>query len=59
MLNGSHRDVYRIYDLTVVHLFKCIITLGPPAVNMPQAPRSLNPARSIKTDKATEPNIVI
>jgi len=23
MRNISHIDVYRIYDLTVVHLFKC------------------------------------
>jgi len=31
MLNGSHMDVCRIHDLTVVHLFKCIFNLGPRA----------------------------
>jgi len=29
MLNGSHMDAHIIYDLTVVHLFKCILNLGP------------------------------
>jgi len=24
MHNGRHMDAHRIYDLTVVHLFKCI-----------------------------------
>jgi len=39
-------DAHRIYDLTVVHLFKCIFNLGPRAVNMLRAPRYLNPALS-------------
>jgi len=42
--NSSHTDVHRIYDLTVVHLFKCFYKLGPRAVDMLQAPRHLNPA---------------
>ena len=44
MLNGSHMDAHRIYDLTVVHLFKCIFNLGPRAVDMLRALRYLNPA---------------
>jgi len=43
MPNGSDMDTHRIYDLTVVHLFKCIFDLGPRAINMLQAPRYLNP----------------
>jgi len=43
MLNGSHMDAHRIYDLTVVHLFKCIFNLGPRAVDMLRALRYLNP----------------
>jgi len=31
-------DAHRIYDLTVVHLFKCILNLGSRAVNMPLLP---------------------
>jgi len=38
MLDGSHMGAHRIYDLTVVHLFKPISNLGPRAV-MLQAPR--------------------
>jgi len=30
--NGSLMDAYRNYDLTVVHLFKCIFNLGPRVV---------------------------
>jgi len=26
MHNGIHMDIHRIYDLTVVHLSKCILT---------------------------------
>jgi len=37
-------DVYKIYDLTVVNLFKCVFNLGPRTVNMLQVPRCLNPA---------------
>ena len=44
MHSGSHMDTHRIYDLTVVHLFKCIFNLGPRALHMLQAPRHLNPA---------------
>jgi len=36
MPNGSHMDDHRIYDLTVVHMFKCILNLGPRAVDMLQ-----------------------
>jgi len=32
MPNGSHMDARRIYDLTVVHLFKYNFNLGPHAV---------------------------
>jgi len=39
---GGHMGTHKIYDLTVVHLFKCIFDLGPRAVNMLQAPRYLN-----------------
>jgi len=35
-------DTHRIFDLTVVHLFKRICNLGPRAVYMLQAPRHLN-----------------
>jgi len=35
---------HKIYDLTVVHLFKCIFKLGPRAVNMLQVLGYLNPA---------------
>ena len=37
MPNDSHMDAHRIYDLTVVHLFKCIFDIGPRTVNMLQA----------------------
>jgi len=37
-------DAHRIYDLTVIHFFKCIFNLGPRAINMLRAPRYLNPA---------------
>jgi len=37
-------DAHRIYDLTVVHLCKCIFNLGPRGLNMLQAPRYFNPA---------------
>jgi len=37
MPNGSHMDAHRIFDQTVVHLFKCILKLGPCADNMLQA----------------------
>jgi len=39
---------HKIYDLTVVHLFKCIFKLGPRSVNMLQAPRYLNPALAVE-----------
>jgi len=42
MPNGSYMDTHRIYDLTYVHLFKCIFNLGPRAINMLQSPRCLN-----------------
>jgi len=29
MPNVSHMDAYRIYDLTVVHLFRCYLNSGP------------------------------
>jgi len=48
MPNGSHMDVHKIYDLTVVHLFMCILNLRPRAVNMLRAPRYLNPALLIR-----------
>jgi len=32
-------DAHRIYDLAVVHLFRCILNLGPRAVHMLQDPR--------------------
>jgi len=35
-------DAHRIYDLTVVHLFKCIFDLRPRAINMLNAPRYRN-----------------
>jgi len=41
MLDGSHLDVQR---KIVVHLFKCVLNLGPRAVNTIQALRCLNPA---------------
>ena len=44
MLMVVTRDVHRICDITVVHLFKCIFNLGPRAVIMLRAPRNLNPA---------------
>jgi len=44
MPNGIHTDAYGNYDLTVVHLFKCVFNLGPRAVNILQALRYLNPA---------------
>ena len=47
MPNGSHMDGHVIYDLRVVHLFKCMFELGPRAVNLLQAPRSLNPALDV------------
>jgi len=56
MLNGSHMDVYRIYDLTVVYLLKCIFNLGPRAVMMLQAPRYLNPALSGVMSKVEHSN---
>ena len=37
-------DAHIIYDLTVAHLFKCNINLGPRDINTLQAPRCLNPA---------------
>jgi len=43
MQNGRHMDVNRIYDLSVVHLFKCFLTYAP-ALFMLQAPHHLNPA---------------
>jgi len=43
MPSGSHMDVHRLCDLTVVHLFKWISNLGPRAFNMLQA-GYLNPA---------------
>jgi len=52
MPNGgqfSHMDAHRIYDFTVVHMFKCLLNLGPRAVNMLQAPRHLNLALWIVT----------
>jgi len=49
MPNGSHMDAHRIYDLTVVHLFKCIFYLWPRAVNTLQALRHLNPALVLST----------
>jgi len=48
MPNGSHMDAYRIYDLTVVHLVKCIFKFGSRAVNMLQAPCYLNPALIVR-----------
>jgi len=44
MPNGGHMDAHKIYDLTVVHLFKCICIVGPRVVIMLQAPRYHNPA---------------
>jgi len=44
MRNVNHMDVHKIYDLTVVRLFRCIFNLGPRAPNVLQAPRYLNPA---------------
>jgi len=41
MLDGSHLDAQR---KIVVHLFKCVLNLGPRAVNTLQALRCLNPA---------------
>ena len=38
--DGSHMDVHRIYDLTVVHLFKRILSLALHDVIMLQAPRN-------------------
>jgi len=35
------------YDLTAVHLFKCILNLGPRAVNMLRAQPFLNPSLSL------------
>jgi len=32
-------DAHIIYDLTVAHLFKCNINLGPRDINTLQAPR--------------------
>jgi len=29
MPNGSNMDAHKIYDLTVVHLFKVFLNLGP------------------------------
>jgi len=56
MLNGSHMDACRIYDLTVVHLFMCIFYLEPRSVNMLRAPRYLNPALGIcLTHQITHP----
>jgi len=40
--NGSHMLAHRVYDLTVVHLFKRILNLGPRAVKMLRDPRYLN-----------------
>ena len=37
-------NAHIIYDLTVVHLFKCIFNFGPSDVYMLQVPRHLNPA---------------
>ena len=45
--------VQRIYDLIVVHLFKCIFHLGPCAVYMLQAQSRLNPALTLTTDFQT------
>jgi len=42
MPDSSHMDVRIIFDLTVLHSFKCIFNLGPRDVNMLQAPRYLN-----------------
>jgi len=47
MPNRSHMDAQRIYDLTVVHLFKCILNSRPRAVDMLQASRYLNSALTI------------
>jgi len=44
MHNVIHVDDYIIYDLIVVHLFKCIFNLGPSAVYILRAPHHLNPA---------------
>jgi len=44
MPNGNQIDSHRIYDLTVIHLFKGIFDLGPRAVKMVQAPRYLDRA---------------
>jgi len=34
-------DAHSIYDLIVIHLFKCIFNLGTRAFDMLQAPRYL------------------
>jgi len=47
MPNVSHMDAHRFYDLTVVHLSKCILNLGPRVVKMLLAPCYLNPALSL------------
>jgi len=39
--NGSSMDSHRIYDLTVIYLFKCIFNLGDRAVTMLQARATL------------------
>jgi len=44
MYNVSHMDVHRLYDLPVVHLFKCFFNLRPRAVYTLQASRHPNPA---------------
>ena len=41
MPNGTHMVAHKIYDLTFVHLLKCIFTLGPRAFNMLQAHSAL------------------
>jgi len=60
MHNGSHMDAHRIYDLTVVHRFKCFLTkglalfmwyrphatLGLPDVNCKNTGRFVNSDRS-------------
>jgi len=32
ILNGSHIDAHRIYDLTVAHFLKCVLNFGLSAV---------------------------
>jgi len=43
----------KIYDVTVINLFKRIFNLGPRAVNTLQAPGHLNPALASCTTQQT------